>query len=259
MNTPFNGNLKETSRAQVVPNSLTISNPRSHSWQIQEVMTHPKASLKSRKYQNLKVAYEVFAKAAARPQRCGTDGASEKVRGAERRPTRHNLAFLIFYFTPLLLGGAKKWLADVPRHPLSLSQNCLVWLHLSVSARSPSIGKTDQKGTDGCCVLPRAEQQKDRQPASRPVGQDPQTLLSLSAVRKWGKHIRGHCAACHIPVTPTPSENIIDLEIKQAVRLQIGFCKCLILPVRFFRRPDAFLHPPPPTTKSRLMLRTRPS
>lgn len=186
---PFNGNLKETSRAQMVPNSVTISNPRSRSWQIEEVMTHPKASLKHRKYQNLKVAYEAFAKAATRPQRRGPDEASERVRGTERRPTRHNLAFLIFYFTPLLLGGAKKRLANVPRHPLSLSQNCLVWLRLSDSARSPSIGKTDQKGTDGCCVLPRAEQQQtdrqtDSQPAGRSVGQDPQTLLSLSAVRK---------------------------------------------------------------------------
>lgn len=241
----------------MVPNSVTISNPRSLSWQIQEVMTHPKASFKRRKYQNLKVAYEAFAKAATRPQRWGPDGASERVRVAERRPTRHNLAFYIFYFTPLLLGGAKTRLADVPRHPLSLSQNCLVWLRLSVSASSPSIGKTDQKGTDGCCVLPRAQEQQqetDRQTASRPagqpVGQDPQTLLSLSAVRKWGKHIRGHCAACRIPVTPTPSENIIDLEIKQAARLQIGFRKCLILPVRFFRRPDAFLHPPPPPPPS---------
>lgn len=150
----------------------------------------------------------------------------------------------------------------MPQHPLSLSQNCLVWLRLSVSARSPSIGKTDQKGTDGCCVLLSSSRQTDSQLASQRAGRSVRTLrhcLVFQLFGSGGKHIRGHCAACRIPVTPTPSENIIDLEIKQAARLQIGFRKCLILPVRFFRRPDAFLHPPPPTTKSRLMLRTRPS
>lgn len=174
----------------------------------------------------------------------------------------------IFYFTPLLLGGDEEprsgWPTCHDTH-FFFRENCLVWPRLSVSARSPSIGKTDQKGEQTaavCCREPSRSSSSrqtaslpDRRTASRPVGQDPQTLLRLSAVRKWGKHIRGHCAACRIPVTPTPSENIIDLEIKRAARLQIGFHACLILPVRFFRRPDSFLHPPPPPTESGLTLR----
>lgn len=78
-----------------------------------------KASLKRRKYQNLK------AKAIARPRRRGPDGASEKVRGAARRPTRHNLGSFYFLFhssSAWRRRGAKKRLADVPRHPLFLSR-----------------------------------------------------------------------------------------------------------------------------------------
>lgn len=59
-----------------------------------------KASLKPRKYQNLKVACKAFAKATAIDLDVGgPDGASEKVRGAARRPTRHNLGSFSFFIS----------------------------------------------------------------------------------------------------------------------------------------------------------------
>lgn len=95
-----------------------------------------KASLKRRKYQNLKVACKAFAKATATDLDVGgPDGASEKVRGAARRPARHNLgSFLFFYFTPLLLGGDEEprsgWPTCHDTH-FFFRENCLVCLAAS--------------------------------------------------------------------------------------------------------------------------------
>lgn len=172
------------------------------------------------------------------------DKTSQKFRGVAHRPTRHNLALI---FTPFCFVRAARAAGRHATTPTFSFTNCLVWSCLSFSARSPSIGKTYQREQTAavCC---RESSAADSQPAGQDLrhylvfqlfGSGKSTLEVIVLLHSGGSGAdfalsrAGRRACLAAAITPTPSENIIDLEIKRAARLQIGFHACLILQCGF--------------------------
>lgn len=100
--------------------------------------------------------------------------------GTRHEPKKHNLALIFYFVFPSVLFEQPVWLANMPQHPLFLAQKKrLVWLCLASSAKHrENLSKRTEplfcarSGSSACSPPHRA-------------GEQPQTLLSLSAVRKW--------------------------------------------------------------------------
>lgn len=126
-------------------------------------------------------------------------------------------------------------------------QKCLVWLCLSFSARSRSIGKTYQREQTSILCYGASERSSCRRPASQDLrrylvfqlfGSGKSTLGVIVLLHSGGSRLTcfvqpGRRTCLTTTITPTPSENIIDLDIKGAARLQIRFHACLILKCGF--------------------------
>ncbi len=134
------------------------------------------------------------------------------------------------YFYSLLFRAER--LADMPQHPHFLFTKRLVWSCLTFSARSLSIGKTYQKRTDVYSVLQREQRSSPRKAASQDLrhhlvfqlfGSGKSTLGVIVPVHSGGsgptRFVQPGTHNFTLAIAPAPSENIIDLDIKRAVRL----------------------------------------
>lgn len=136
-------------------------------------------------------------------------------------PTCHNTHFFFLKMSGLVVS---EFFCQVPEHRENLS-----------------------KRTDFYSVLQREQHSSCRQPASQDLrhylvfqlfGSGKSTLGVIVLLHSGGSRPTcfvqpGRRTCLTAAITPTPSENIIDLDIKRAVRLQIRFHACLILQCGF--------------------------
>lgn len=167
------------------------------------------------------------------------------------KPNRHNIALI---FIPLCFAWAARVAGRHATTPTFSFTKCLVWLCLSFPARSLSIGKTYQREQTSILCCRERERSSPRKTGSQEdlrhylvfqlFGSGKSTLGVIVSVHSGGSSLicfvqTGRHTPLTPAITPTPSENIIDLDIKRAVRLKIKFHACLILH-RGFWRPDTF-------------------
>lgn len=175
---------------------------------------------------------------------------SEKFIGTWHKPNRHNLALTFVPFCSARVRVAGRHATT----PTFSFQKCLVWLCLSFSARSLSIGKTYQREQTSILCYRASKRSSFRRPASQDLrrylvfqlfGSGKSTLGVIVLLHSGGSRPTcfvqpGRRTRLTTTITPTPSENIIDLDIKRGCEAP-NKIPCMLNSQMWFWRPNTFL------------------